>query len=157
MRLKFIAQREDIMSERMMQGEPGASGLRKIPENMEKKDAMAINQNKLAIERTELSKVRTDLSIYNSRLAVDQTHLSYLRTIVSLVGSAATVYKALPALGISEMFSTTLAGFLLLFTIYFIYKDLTTYPKMKKYLNELEKKTDELTRRTEQEVYEIEE
>lgn len=131
-------------------------GLRKVPENMEKKDAMAINQNKLAIERTELSKVRTDLSIYNSRLAVDQTHLSYLRTIVSLVGSAATVYKALPVLGISEGFSTALAGFLMLFSAYFIYKDLTTYPKMKKYLNELEKKTDELTQKTEQEVYDIE-
>lgn len=144
------------MPEMKLQGEQGASGLRKIPENMNKKDAMAINQNKLAIERTELSKVRTDLSIYNSRLAVDQTHLSYLRTIVSLVGSAATVYKALPALGISVSFSTTLAGFLMLFSVYFIYKDLTTYPKMKKYLNELEKKTDELTYKTEQEVYEIE-
>lgn len=136
--------------------EQGMSGLRKVPENMKKKDALAINQNKLAIERTELSKVRTDLSIYNSRLAVDQTHLSYLRTIVSLVGSAATVYKALPALGISEGFSTALAGFLMLFSVYFIYKDLTTYPRMKKYLNELEKKTDELTFKTEQEVYEIE-
>ncbi|MDE6530975.1 MAG: hypothetical protein K2K96_09415 [Lachnospiraceae bacterium] len=144
------------MPEMKIQGEQGASGLRKIPENMNKKDAMAINQNKLAIERTELSKVRTDLSIYNSRLAVDQTHLSYLRTIVSLVGSAATVYKALPALGISASFSTTLAGFLMLFSVYFIYKDLATYPKMKKYLNELEKKTDELTYKTEQEVYEIE-
>lgn len=137
-----------------MQGE---SGLRKMPENMGKNEAMAFNQNKLAIERTELSKVRTDLSFYNSRLAVDQTHLSYLRTIVSLVGTAATVYKALPVLGISASFSTALAGFLMLFSVYFIYKDLTTYPKMKKYLNELEKKTDELTIRTEQEVYEIEE
>lgn len=137
-----------------MQGE---SGLRKMPENMGKNEAMAFNQNKLAIERTELSKVRTDLSFYNSRLAVDQTHLSYLRTIVSLVGTAATVYKALPVLGISASFSTALAGFLMLFSVYFIYKDLTTYPKMKKYLNELEKKTDELTVRTEREVYEIEE
>lgn len=144
------------MAEKKRQEEQGMSALRKIPENMKKKDAMAINQNKLAIERTELSKVRTDLSIYNSRLAVDQTHLSYLRTIVSLVGSAATVYKALPALGISEMFSTTLAGFLMLFSVYFIYRDLTTYPKMKKYLNELEKKTNELTLKTAQEVYEIE-
>ncbi len=145
------------MPERKGQGEQGVSGLRRIPENMEKSEAMAINQNKLSIERTELSKVRTDLSFYNSRLAVDQTHLSYLRTIVSLVGTAATVYKALPVLGISEGFSTTLAGFLMLFSVYFIYKDLTTYPKMKKYLNELEAKTDELTIRTEQEVYEIEE
>lgn len=72
------------------------------------------------------------------------------------MGSAATVYKALPALGISQMFSSTLAGFLMLFSVYFIYRDLTTYPKMKKYLNELEKKTDELTLKTEQEVYEIE-
>lgn len=144
------------MTEKKQQEEQGVSALRKVPENMKKKDAMAFNQNKLAIERTELSKVRTDLSIYNSRLAVDQTHLSYLRTIVSLVGSAATVYKALPALGISQMFSSTLAGFLMLFSVYFIYRDLTTYPKMKKYLNELEKKTDELTLKTEQEVYEIE-
>lgn len=44
----------------------------------------------------------------------------------------------------------------MLFSVYFIYRDLTTYPKMKKYLNELEKKTDELTLKTEQEVYEIE-
>lgn len=145
------------MPEMKMQGGQGESGLRKMPENMEKNEAMAINQNKLAIERTELSKVRTDLSFYNSRLAVDQTHLSYLRTIVSLVGTAATVYKALPVLGISASFSTALAGFLMLFSVYFIYKDLTTYPKMKKYLNELETKTDELTIRTEQEVYEIEE
>lgn len=144
------------MSEKKIHEEQGVSGLRKMPENMGKNEAMAINQNKLAIERTELSKVRTDLSFYNSRLAVDQTHLSYLRTIVSLVGTAATVYKALPVLGISASFSTALAGFLMLFSVYFIYKDLTTYPKMKKYLNELEKKTDDLTIKTEQEVYEIE-
>lgn len=143
------------MPEKIHEGQ-GVPGLRKMPENMGKNEAMAINQNKLAIERTELSKVRTDLSFYNSRLAVDQTHLSYLRTIVSLVGTAATVYKALPVLGISASFSTALAGFLMLFSVYFIYKDLTTYPKMKKYLNELEKKTDDLTIKTEQEVYEIE-
>ncbi|MBP3468847.1 MAG: hypothetical protein J6K26_04950 [Lachnospiraceae bacterium] len=129
----------------------------KIPETMKKREAMAINQNKLALERTELSKIRTELSFHNSRLSVDQTHLAYLRTIVTLVGSAATVYKALPVLGISAVFSSALALFLLAFAIYFIYKDLTTYPKMKKHLEELEKKTNELTKRVEQEVYEIDE
>ena len=97
----------------------------KIPETMKKREAMAINQNKLALERTELSKIRTELSFHNSRLSVDQTHLAYLRTIVTLVGSAATVYKALPVLGISAVFSSALALFLLAFAIYFIYKDLT--------------------------------
>ncbi|MGN0326870.1 MAG: DUF202 domain-containing protein [Lachnospiraceae bacterium] len=129
----------------------------KIPETMKKREAMAINQNKLALERTELSKIRTELSFHNSRLSVDQTHLAYLRTIVTLVGSAATVYKALPVLGISAVFSSALALFLLIFAIYFIYKDLTTYPKMKKHLEELEQKTNELTKRVEQEVYEIDE
>ena len=129
----------------------------KIPETMKKREAMAINQNKLALERTELSKIRTELSFHNSRLSVDQTHLAYLRTIVTLVGSAATVYKALPVLGISAVFSSALALFLLAFAIYFIYKDLTPYPKMKKHLEELEKKTNELTKRVEQEVYEIDE
>lgn len=129
----------------------------KIPETMKKREAMAINQNKLALERTELSKIRTELSFHNSRLSVDQTHLAYLRTIVTLVGSAATVYKALPVLGISAVFSSALALFLLIFAIYFIYKDLSTYPKMKKHLEELEKKTNELTKRVEQEVYEIDE
>lgn len=129
----------------------------KIPETMKKREAMAINQNKLALERTELSKIRTELSFHNSRLSVDQTHLAYLRTIVTLVGSAATVYKALPVLGISAVFSSVLALFLLIFAIYFIYKDLTTYPKMKKHLEELERKTNELTKRVEQEVFEIDE
>lgn len=129
----------------------------KIPDTMKKREAMAINQNKLALERTELSKIRTELSFHNSRLSVDQTHLAYLRTIVTLAGSAATVYKALPVLGISAVFSSALALFLLMFAIYFIYKDLTTYPKMKKHLEELEKKTNELTKRVEQEVYEIDE
>ena len=124
---------------------------------MDKKRDLEWSQNRLAVERTELSKIRTDLSFQNSRLAVDQTHLAYLRTIVTLVGSAATVYKALPVLGISEIFSSALALFLLIFAVYFIYKDLTTYPKMKRYLDELEQKTDELTIGIEKEVLDIDE
>lgn len=124
---------------------------------MDKKRDLEWGQNRLAVERTELSKIRTDLSFQNSRLAVDQTHLAYLRTIVTLAGSAATVYKALPVLGISEIFSSALALFLLAFAVYFIYKDLTTYPKMKRYLDELERKTDELIIGIEKEVQDIEE
>lgn len=75
---------------------------RKIPESMKKKKALAYNQNQLAVERTEFAKIRTELAFTNSRLAMDRTHLAYLRTIVSLVGSGATVYKALPLLGISQ-------------------------------------------------------
>lgn len=124
---------------------------------MDKKRDLEWGQNRLAVERTELSKIRTDLSFQNSRLAVDQTHLAYLRTIVTLAGSAATVYKALPVLGISEIFSSALALFLLMFAVYFVYKDLTTYPKMKRYLDELEQKTDELIIGIEKEVQEIDE
>lgn len=124
---------------------------------MDKKRDLEWSQNRMAVERTELSKIRTDLSFQNSRLAVDQTHLAYLRTIVTLAGSAATVYKALPVLGISEIFSSALALFLLVFAVYFIYKDLTTYPKMKRYLDELEQKTDELIIGIEKEVQEIDE
>lgn len=124
---------------------------------MDKKRDLEWGQSRLAVERTELSKIRTDLSFQNSRLAVDQTHLAYLRTIVTLAGSAATVYKALPVLGISEIFSSALALFLLAFAVYFIYKDLTTYPKMKRYLDELEQKTDELIIGIEKEVQEIDE
>ena len=124
---------------------------------MDKKRDLEWGQNRLAVERTELSKIRTDLSFQNSRLAVDQTHLAYLRTIVTLAGSAATVYKALPVLGISEIFSSALALFLLMFAVYFVYKDLTTYPKMKRYLDELEQKTDELIIGIEKEVREIDE
>lgn len=125
--------------------------------DMDKKRDLEWSQNRMAVERTELSKIRTDLSFQNSRLAVDQTHLAYLRTIVTLAGSAATVYKALPVLGISEIFSSALALFLLVFAVYFIYKDLTTYPKMKRYLDELEQKTDELIIGIEKEVQEIDE
>lgn len=45
-----------------------ASGTpREIPETMNTKKAFAYNQNRLAIERTEFSKVRTDLAFTNSR------------------------------------------------------------------------------------------
>lgn len=119
-----------------------------VPDNLSEND-LALYQNKLAIERTELSRVRTELSFHNSRLAVDQTHLAYLRTIVTLVGTAATVYKALPILGISLSFSMALAGFLMLFAIYFIYKDATTYSERIRCLNELEEKTKQLELQTE--------
>ena len=65
-------------------------------ETMPANEAMAINQNYMAAERTELSKVRSSLALNNSRLAAERTHLSYLRTIVTLLGSAATLYQALP-------------------------------------------------------------
>ncbi|MBD5095749.1 MAG: DUF202 domain-containing protein [Lachnospiraceae bacterium] len=129
---------------------------RKMPGSMKKKQAMAFNQNNLAMERTELSKIRTDLAFHNSRLSAEQTHLAYLRTIVTLVGSGATVYKALPVLGISEIFSTFLAAFLIIFALYFIYKDITTYPRMKRYLDELEQKANELATKAENQVYQIE-
>ncbi|MBO5424606.1 MAG: hypothetical protein J6A25_03750, partial [Lachnospiraceae bacterium] len=98
---------------------------RDIPDTMKTKQAMAYNQNQLAVERTELSKIRTDLAFTNSKLAVDQTHLAYHRTIVSLIGSGATIYKALPLFGVSELFTTVLTAFLLVFALYFIYKDVT--------------------------------
>ncbi len=126
-----------------------------IPEKMELKEALARNQDVLARERTELSKVRTELAFKNSRLSVEQTHLAYLRTIVSLVGSAATVFKALPALGISEVFSTGLAIFLMLFAIYFIYKDVKTYPTMKKEMDDLETRTLELVTNAESATYQL--
>ena len=106
---------------------------------------MGMTEQDLAIERTELSHERTDLSILrtglafqNTKLSVEQTHLSFLRTIVSLIGSAATVYKALPALGVSDMFSTLLSVFLILSAGYFIIKDLRTYPRMKREIAKME-------------------
>ena len=92
---------------------------RKIPDSMKKKQAMAFNQNNLAMERTELSKIRTDLAFHNSRLSAEQTHLAY-------------------------------------FSFYFIYKDVTTYPRMKRYLDELEQKANELATKAESQVYQIE-
>ena len=106
---------------------------------------MGTSEQELAIERTELSHERTDLSVLrtglafqNTKLSVEQTHLSFLRTIVSLIGSAATVYKALPALGVSDLFSTVLSVFLLISAVYFIIKDRLTYPRMKREIAEME-------------------
>ncbi|MCQ2521081.1 MAG: DUF202 domain-containing protein [Lachnospiraceae bacterium] len=126
-----------------------------IPEKMKLKEALARNQDVLARERTELSKVRTELAFKNSRLSVEQTHLAYLRTIVSLIGTAATVFKALPALGISVPFSTGLAIFLMLFAIYFIYKDVKTYPRMKKEMDDLETRTLDLITTAESDTYQL--
>lgn len=128
---------------------------RKIPNSMKTKSALAYNQNQLAVERTEFSKFRTDLAFTNSKLAVEQTHLAYLRTIVSLIGSAATIFKALPLLGISHLFTNILTVFLLAFAIYFIYKDITTYPKLKKHLAELEAEANELATQTESKVFKV--
>lgn len=125
------------------------------PDTMKKKQAMAYNQNYMAQERTELSKIRTDLAFHNSRLANEQTHLAYLRTIVSLIGSGATVYKALPVIGISQEFSNILTLFLLIFAVYFIYKDATTYPKIKHFLDEMEEKAVLLEEEAESQVYDI--
>ena len=133
-----------------------ASGTpREIPDSMKTKKALAYNQNQLAVERTELSKIRTDLSFTNSKLAVEQTHLAYLRTIVSLIGSGATIYKALPLLGISEGFTAVLTAFLLLSAVYFIYKDVSTYPKMKRHIEEMERQASELAEKTESTIYRV--
>lgn len=108
------------------------------------KKELAVNQNQLAIERTEFSKIRTDLAFTNSRLAVEQTHLAYLRTIVSLIGSAATIFKALPLIGVSQYFANVLALFLIAFAVYFIYKDVTTYPRMKRDIAQMQEHANEL-------------
>lgn len=129
----------------------------KVPENMKMKKAMALNQNSMAVERTKLSKIRTDLAFHNSRLSVEQTHLAYLRTIVSLIGTSVTVYKVMPVLGISATFYIGLAIFFMAFAIYFIYKDMVTYPKMKRYLDKLENKSNELVEETDKQVYDIDE
>ncbi|MBO4375512.1 MAG: DUF202 domain-containing protein [Lachnospiraceae bacterium] len=117
---------------------------------MSKKDSSKLEQ-KLAKERTELSYDRTGLSILrtnlafqNSRLAVEQTHLSFLRTIVSLVGSAATIYKALPALGVSGMFSSLLSAFLMLAALLFIIKDRMTIPGLRDEIRSMEEQCDEI-------------
>lgn len=128
---------------------------REIPESMKKKKALAYNQNQLAVERTEFAKIRTDLAFTNSKLAADRTHLAYLRTVVSLIGSGATVYKALPLLGISHRFTSLLTAFLLIAAVYFIYKDITTYPKMKRHLEEMEKQASNLATKVENHVYRV--
>lgn len=130
---------------------------REIPNTVKPKKALAYNQNQLAVERTEFSKFRTDLAFTNSKLAVEQTHLAYLRTIVSLIGTSATIFKALPLLGISQSFTNILAAFLLIFAIYFIYKDITTYPRLKKHLAELEEQANELATQTESLVFKVKE
>ncbi|MCM1158383.1 MAG: DUF202 domain-containing protein [Bacteroidales bacterium] len=128
---------------------------REIPESMKKKKALAYNQNQLAVERTEFAKIRTELAFTNSRLAIDRTHLAYLRTIVSLIGSGATVYKALPVLGISQEFTALLTAFLLIAAVYFIYKDVTTYPKMKQHLEKMEQQASTLAEEAESHVYRV--
>ena len=119
---------------------------------MDENMAMAINQNQLAIERTELAKMRTELAFSNSKLSLERTHMSYLRTIVSLIGSAATIYKALPMLGVSENFTSMLTLFLLFFSIYFVYKDSVTYPRMKRKLEEMHAQALELSLETQREI-----
>ena len=110
---------------------------------IDKKDAMAINQDLLAKERTKLSITRTELAFLN------------LRTIVTLIGSGATIYKALPVLGVSYKFSALLSLFLFVCAGYFIYKDATVYPKMKRELNEMEKRTDELKAQVDNDVFDF--
>lgn len=105
-----------------------------------------IQQMELSYERTNLSVIRTDLAFHNTKLSVEQTHLSFLRTIVSLVGSAATIYKALPALGVSDRFSTVLSVFLLLAAVYFTVRDRMTYPRMKKQIEEMEREKEEIVK-----------
>lgn len=128
---------------------------REIPSSVKKKTALAYNQNQMALERTNLSKHRTELAFINSKLAVEQTHLSYLRTIVSLIGTGATIIKALPLIGISQAFSTILGLFLFACSAYFIYKDRTTYPVIKKHIEELEQKANESTKDAESKIYAI--
>lgn len=105
---------------------------------------LAQERTELSHERTALSVLRTNLAFQNTKLSVEQTHLSFLRTIVSLIGSAGTIYKALPALGVSYDFSTMLAIFLLLAAVYFIIKDVMTYPRMKQLVKEMELQKDKL-------------
>ncbi len=128
---------------------------RNKPDSVNNKKALAYNQNQMAVERTELSKIRTDLAFTNSKLAVDQTHLAYLRTIVSLIGTGATLIKALPLFGISFAFTISLSCFLFLAALYFIYKDITTYPRMKKHIEAMEEKTSQLARETENSIYKV--
>lgn len=129
---------------------------RDIPATISTDAVLAFNQNQLAIERTEFAKIRTDLALTNSHMAVERTHLSYLRTIVSLLGSGATLYEALPLLGVNQGFSSTLAVFLLLAAVYFIYKDATTYPKLKRKLHNMEELANKLAKDSENQVYRME-
>lgn len=129
---------------------------REIPKNMKTKDALAWNQNNLAMERTEFAKIRTDLALTNTQLAINRTHLAYLRTIVTLVGTAATIYKALPLLGVARTFTTGLSAFLLVAAIYFAYKDWKIYPSMNRKLQDVQKRAEELAKETEEQMYRVE-
>lgn len=120
------------------------------------KKSLAINQDILAKERTKLSITRTELAFYNSKMSLNRTHLSYLRTIVSLIVAAATLYKALPAIGVSYKFSTLIAAFIFVFAGYFIYKDATVYPKMKQEIDEMEQKVIQLQNETREKIYDVE-
>lgn len=128
---------------------------RDIPSTISTDAVLAFNQNQLALERTEFAKIRTDLSLTNSSMSIERTHLSYLRTIVSLLGSAATLYEALPLLGVNQIFSSVLASFLFLVAVYFIYKDATIYPKMKRKLRKMEEFANKLAKDSENQVYRI--
>ncbi|MBR1692610.1 MAG: DUF202 domain-containing protein [Lachnospiraceae bacterium] len=142
---------------RLAKAESNSGTPRPIPEDMKQDDALAYNQNQLSIERTELSKIRTELAFSNSKLAAERTHLSYLRTIVSLIGSGATIYKALPLLGISHTFTRGLSLFLLLCAVYFIYKDAATYPKLKRRLEEMHRQAEKLSEKSDELIYLLEE
>lgn len=152
-----IRKQADATPKTLFETEIDSGVPREMPEKMKAKKALAYNQNQLAVERTEFSKIRTDLAFTNSRLAVEQTHLAYLRTVVSLIGTGATVYKALPLLGVSQQFTSLLTVFLIVSAIYFIYKDATTYPKMKRHLEKMEQQASELATQTENHVYRVDE
>ena len=126
---------------------------RDIPTTISTDTVLAFKQNQLALERTEFAKIRTDLALTNSHMSVERTHLSYLRTIVSLLGSGATLYEALPLLGVNQGFSSALAVFLLLAAVYFIYKDATTYPKLKRQLHIMQELANKLAKDSENQVY----
>ena len=118
---------------------------------------LAHERTELSHDRTGLSILRTNLAFQNTKLSVEQTHLSFLRTIVTLVGSAATVYKALPALGVSGAFSTILSLFLMIAAVFFIIKDCLTYPKLKAEIEMMERQRDELIARSKAELPELSE
>ena len=105
---------------------------------------LAQERTELSYDRTGLSILRTNLAFQNTKMSIEQTHLSFLRTIVSLVGSAATVYKALPALGVSGMFSTFLAVFLLIAAVFFIIKDMMTCPVLRNEIRKMEQQSSEI-------------
>ena len=105
---------------------------------------LALARTDLSYDRTGLSVLRTNLAFQNAKLSVEQTHLSFLRTIVSLIGSAATIYKGLPAIGVSNRFSTAISVFLIAAAVYFIIKDQLTYPQIKKEIAHMEQQKDKI-------------